>query len=112
MPDLPPDLPRLRTLETWLAYTLAEVREAIVRAEQREREQQYAAEHRPPPPDWLLEQGLNRDSPPVQVHVGGCWNAGKRSKGVARDDALRALAVGVRACTACRPDTELGYLDG
>ncbi|MFD5294798.1 DUF6233 domain-containing protein [Streptomyces mutabilis] len=112
MTDLPPDLPRLRTLETWLAYTLAEVREAIARAEQREREQQYAAEHRPPPPDWLLEQGLNKDSPPVQVHVGGCWNAGKRSRGVARDDALRALAAGVRACSACRPDSELGYLEG
>ncbi|MFD5002192.1 DUF6233 domain-containing protein [Streptomyces mutabilis] len=112
MTDLPPDLPRLRTLETWLAYALAEVREAIARAEQREREQQYAAEHRPPPPDWLLELGLNRDSPPVQVHVGGCWNAGKRSRGVARDDALRALAAGVRACSACRPDTELGFLDG
>ncbi|MDX3398419.1 DUF6233 domain-containing protein [Streptomyces sp. ME01-18h] len=112
MTDLPPDLPRLRTLETWLAYTLAEVREAIARAEQREREEQYGREHRPPPPDWLLEQGLNRDAPPVQVHVGGCWNAGKRSRGVVRDDALRALAAGVRACSACRPDTELGYLDG
>lgn len=109
--DLPPDLPRLRTLETWLADALDEVREAIARAEQREREAAYGLEHRPPPPDWLLEQGLNRDSPPVQVHVGGCWNAGKRSKGVGRDDALRALAAGVRACSACRPDTELGYLD-
>ncbi|WP_329469650.1 DUF6233 domain-containing protein [Streptomyces sp. NBC_01723] len=29
MTDLPPDLPRLRTLETWLAYTLDEVRAAI-----------------------------------------------------------------------------------
>lgn len=109
--DLPPDLPRLRTLETWLAYALDEVREAIARAEQREREAAYGREHRPPPPEWLLEQGLNRDAPPVQVHVGGCWNAGKRSKGVGRDDALRALAAGVRACSACRPDTELGYLD-
>jgi hypothetical protein len=109
--DLPPDLPRLRTLETWLAYTLNEVRQAIAAAEQREAERQRGIQARPAPPEWLLEQGLNRDSPPVQVHVGGCWNAGKRSRGVARDDALRALAAGVRACSACRPDSELGFLD-
>ncbi|MDT0616432.1 DUF6233 domain-containing protein [Streptomyces lancefieldiae] len=64
----------------------------------------------PPAPEWLLEQGLNRDAPPVQIHVGGCWNAGKRSRGISRYDALRALADGVRACGACRPDAELGYL--
>ncbi|MBZ6085892.1 hypothetical protein KVH15_33455 [Streptomyces olivaceus] len=112
MPDLPPDLPRLRTLRTFFAMLLAELDEAIARAEQRQREEQYGREHRPPPPEWLLEHGLSRDAPPVQVHAGGCWNAGKRSKGVSRDDALRALAGGVRACSACRPDTELGYLDG
>lgn len=111
MTSLPPDLQRLRTLETWLAYTLDEVRAAIAVAEQREREEQQGRERRPPPPEWLLEQGLNRDSPPVQVHVGGCWNAGKRSKGVTRDDAVRALAAGVRACSACRPDSALGFLE-
>ncbi|MGX1116377.1 hypothetical protein RKD37_001740 [Streptomyces ambofaciens] len=111
MTHLPPDLPRLRTLETWLALALDEVRQAIAQAEQREREAAYGREHRPPPPDWLLEQGLNRDAPPVQVHVGDCWNSGKRVKGIGRDEALRALADGVKACGACRPDTELGYLD-
>ncbi|MEV5524580.1 DUF6233 domain-containing protein [Streptomyces pseudogriseolus] len=65
----------------------------------------------PAPPEWLLEQGLNRDSAPVQVHVGGCWNAGKRVRGIGRDDALRALTDGVKACGACRPDSELGLLD-
>lgn len=110
--DLPPDLLRLRTLETWLTLALDDVRRAIAAAEQREAERQRGIEARPPAPDWLLEVGLNRDSPPVQVHVGGCWNSGKRSRGVSRDDALRALADGVRACSACRPDTELGYLEG
>jgi hypothetical protein len=43
--------------------------------------------------------------------VGGCWNAGSRSKGVERDQALRALAEGVDACPQCRPDTTLGILD-
>ncbi|MFE9774771.1 DUF6233 domain-containing protein [Streptomyces sp. NPDC005931] len=112
MTDLPPDLPRLRTLETWLALTLDQVRKAITAAERRERERQHGIAARPPAPDWLLELGLNRDSPPVQVHVGGCWNAGKRIKGVSRDDALRALSGGVKACGACRPDSELGFLDG
>ncbi len=112
MTDLPPDLPRLRTLETWLALTLDQVRAAIAAAEKREAERQTGIEHRPPPPDWLLEAGLNRDSPPVYVHAGGCWNAGKRSRGVDRDTALRALADGIPACTHCRPDTELGWLEG
>ncbi|MFE9312891.1 DUF6233 domain-containing protein [Streptomyces sp. NPDC088353] len=63
-------------------------------------------------PDWVLEGGLNRDSPPVAVHVGGCHMAGKRWKGVPRDVALRALSEGIEACVHCQPDAELGYLDG
>ncbi|WP_432101297.1 DUF6233 domain-containing protein [Streptomyces sp. WAC 04229] len=31
--------------------------------------------------------GLNRDSAPVQVHVGGCWNRGKRTRGISRAEA-------------------------
>jgi hypothetical protein len=110
--DLPPDLLRLRTLETWLQLTLDEVRRAIATAETREQERQRGVEARPPAPDWLIELGLNRDAPPVQVHVGHCWNAGKRHRGIRRDEALRALADGVKACGACRPDSELGFLDG
>jgi hypothetical protein len=109
--NLPPDLPRLRVLETWLALTLAQVRQAIADAERRENERQRGEQARPAPPDWLLETGLNRDSPPVQIHTGDCWNKGKRVRGITRDEALRALADGVRACTACRPDTELGFLE-
>lgn len=112
MQHLPPDLPRLRTIETWLALQLAAVREAITAAERRETERQQGIAHRPPAPDWLLELGLNRGSPAVYVHAGGCWNAGKRSRGVPRDVALRALADGVAPCPHCRPDTELGWLEG
>ncbi len=110
--DLPGDLPRLRTLETWLALQLTAVQAAITAAEKREEERRRGEEVRPPQPDWLLEQGLNRDAAPVYVHAGGCWNAAKRSRGVPRDVALRALADGVPACGHCRPDVELGYLDG
>jgi hypothetical protein len=110
--DLPPDLPRLRTLETWLVYTLDRVRQQITDAERREQERQRGIDARPPAPDWLLEHGLTRDAPPVYVHVGGCHMAGKRSKGVPRDQALRALTEGIDPCPHCRPDTELGFLDG
>ncbi|NYV74217.1 DUF6233 domain-containing protein [Streptomyces sp. UH6] len=110
MTDLPPDLPRLRTLETWLELSLAEVRQAIAWAERREQEQQRGREERPPPADWLLESGIG-DGPAVYVHVGGCHMAGKRCRGVPRDVALRALAE-VEACPHCRPDAELGYLEG
>jgi hypothetical protein len=110
--DLPPDLPRLRTLETWLVLTLDEVRRAIAAAETREAERQRGIEARPPAPDWLIELGLNRDAPPVHLHVGDCWNSGKRTRGIRRGEALRALADGVKACGACRPDSELGLLEG
>jgi hypothetical protein len=109
--DLPPDLPRLRTLETWLACTLRRVRQQIADAERRETERQRGARARPPAPDWLLEHGLTQQAPPVYVHAGGCHMAGKRSRGVARDQALRALSDGIDPCPHCRPDTELGFLD-
>ena len=111
MQDLPPDLPRLRTLETWLNHTLDRVRQQIAAVEQREAERQRGIAARPPAPDWLIEQSLNGRQA-VYVHVGGCHMAGKRSRGVERDQALRALAEGVDACTHCRPDSELGYLEG
>ncbi|MFJ6564696.1 DUF6233 domain-containing protein [Streptomyces sp. NPDC091412] len=112
MNDLPPDLPRLRILETWLVLTLDRVRQQIATAERREQERQRGEQARPATPDWILEGGLNRDSPPVAVHVGGCPMAGKRWTGGPRDVALRALSEGIEACGHCRPDAELGYLDG
>ncbi|GAA4339715.1 DUF6233 domain-containing protein [Streptomyces venetus] len=83
----------------------------IADEERREAERCQGEERRPPPPDWLLELGLNRNAPPVQVHARNCWNSGKRARGIGRGEALRALADGVRACSACRPDSELGFLD-
>lgn len=108
MTDLPPDLPRLQVLETWLVLTLGRVRDQIAAAEQREAERQRGIKARPPEPDWLIDRGLNRDARPVYVHVGGCHMAGKRSVGVTRTEALRALMDRVDPCPHCRPDTELG----
>ncbi|MER7733654.1 DUF6233 domain-containing protein [Streptomyces erythrochromogenes] len=109
MSDLPPDLPRLRTLETWLALSLDRVRQQIAAAEQ----QAVADVHREPPPapDWLVEYGIGVGRTPVRVHVGGCWDTRSRCKPADRDLARRALADGVEACTHCRPDTALGVLD-
>ncbi|MFK4100867.1 DUF6233 domain-containing protein [Streptomyces sp. NPDC019531] len=72
-------------------------------------ERQRGLAARPPAPDWLIERGRSQRNA-VYVHVGGCWNAGSRSKGVERDQVLRALAEGVDACPQCRPDTVLGSL--
>ncbi|MFE2737138.1 DUF6233 domain-containing protein [Streptomyces sp. NPDC059349] len=50
-----------------------------------------------------------RDS--VYVHVGGCYMAGERSRGVDRDQAARAVTEGVAPCPHRRLETELGLLD-
>lgn len=105
-------LAQLRFLERVQERDLARTRRWIADEERREAERRQGETARPPEPDWLLEQGLSKHSLPVYVHAGGCWNAGKRSDGVSREGAVRALAEGVTACPHCRPDTELGYMDG
>ncbi|MFJ9760458.1 DUF6233 domain-containing protein [Streptomyces sp. NPDC101149] len=67
---------------------------------------------RPPSPEWLVEQGLNKTNL-VAVHVGSCWTVKKSSRcvGVSRDQAFDALHRQVSARTHCRPDTELGFLE-
>ncbi|MEV5592254.1 DUF6233 domain-containing protein [Streptomyces sp. NPDC052496] len=108
MTELPPDLTRLRTLETWLGIQLADVRARIQQVEQQER-------HRPEPirpaqPDWLLETARlsGRRGDPLYVHDGAC-RAGK-GKAITREEAMQALVQGVEPCPYCRPDTELGIL--
>ncbi|MFF4645005.1 DUF6233 domain-containing protein [Streptomyces sp. NPDC001389] len=110
MSDLPPDLPRLRTLETWLALTLDRVRQQIA-VEETVAAERSARQAPPPPPDWLLEHGIGAGRQPVRVHVGDCWDTRTRCKPATADVARRALAEGVEACTHCRPDTALGVLD-
>lgn len=111
MNDVPPRLAQLRFLERVQLSDLERTRRWIADEERREQERQRGLAARPPAPDWLIEQSLSRHVPPVYVHVGGCHMAGKRSKGVSRDTALRALTEGIDACPHCRPDSELGVLD-
>ncbi|MFE9868242.1 DUF6233 domain-containing protein [Streptomyces sp. NPDC005506] len=82
--------------------------EAIAAAEQRERERQQGEERRPPTPDWIIELSIGVGARPIEVHVDGCYAAGKRHRPITREQALAALADGIRACIDCRPDTELG----
>ncbi|MCB8908354.1 MULTISPECIES: DUF6233 domain-containing protein [unclassified Streptomyces] len=87
MSDLPPDLPRLRTLEHWLVVSLERVRH------------------------WITERAGGR---PVadSVHIGDCRLAAPHRKPLSREEARRALTDGgIRACEICRPDSELGILD-
>ncbi|MFD4946687.1 DUF6233 domain-containing protein [Streptomyces sp. NPDC058239] len=77
--------------------------EAIAAVEQREAEQQQGEERRQPTPDWVIELGIGLGARPIEVHAGQCY-------AISREQALAALARGIRACAHCRPDTELGVL--
>jgi hypothetical protein len=108
--DLESRLALLRFLERVQRRDLARTQRWIAEEERREAERQRGLTSRPPAPEWLLEWGLSgRDA--VYVHVGDCWNAGSRSKGIERDAARRALADGVKPCPQCRPDSALGFFD-
>ena len=108
---VPSRLALLRFLERVQERDLARTRRWIADEERREAERQRGVQARPPAPKWLLDMGLNPQAPPLYVHVGDCWNAGKRSRAISRDQARRALANGVKACPQCQPDTALGMLD-
>ncbi|MEU9737400.1 DUF6233 domain-containing protein [Streptomyces sp. NPDC048002] len=65
---------------------------------------------RPTPPDWIVEPGIGSSQSPIEVAAGECHIAEKRQEAVSRAEALRLLATGLRACTHCQPNTELGIL--
>ncbi|WP_405636987.1 DUF6233 domain-containing protein [Streptomyces sp. NBC_00117] len=105
-----PRLGMLRFARRIAVQQVEQIDRWIATEERRETERRHGEQARPPAPDWLIEMGLGgRD--PVYVHGEGCHTAGKRSRGVDRNQALRGLTEGVAACPLCRPDTELGVLD-
>ncbi|MER7108832.1 DUF6233 domain-containing protein [Streptomyces sp. NPDC000229] len=109
-PPYPPDDDRLADIETYLTVQLMYVRQARA-AEARRREiQQRTAP--PPPPPYRIQRGLDASRTPVAVHVGTCALAGKGAAGASEQMARRALADSVEACAVCRPDTELGMIEG
>ncbi|MFE3996529.1 DUF6233 domain-containing protein [Streptomyces goshikiensis] len=110
MSVLPPDLPRLRTLVTYLRGELGRAEQALAAAEEREAattRQQPARE----PPAWLVERGIGAGRLPARLHTGDCWDTSKRCVPAAAEQLRRLLAEGVPACIHCRPDTTLGMLD-
>ncbi|WP_309029090.1 DUF6233 domain-containing protein [Streptomyces alfalfae] len=101
----------LRFLERVQLGDLERTRTWIADEERRQAEQRRGEQSRPPAPDWTIEQGLDGRAA-VYVHAGGCHMAGKRSRGVPREQAWRALTVDrIEACPHCRPDTALGVLE-
>ncbi|MFG2351833.1 DUF6233 domain-containing protein [Streptomyces phaeochromogenes] len=109
--DLPPDLGRLFALRTWHAMWLQRIDDKIAALQRREAERERGQRARPAEPEWIVELGIGNGRPPIEVHVGGCYAAGKRRRPVGRDEARRLLASGVRACSHCQPDTALDILD-
>lgn len=108
MSDLPPDLPRLRTLETYLALQLATIRQEIRRLEDQARITAPAVP--PEPPAWLAEYDIGAQRRLLQIHTGDCAMAGHRVKPVDEAAARRGV-LEAGACQFCRPDTALGVLE-
>jgi hypothetical protein len=109
--DLPPDLERLHTLRVWHAMWLERIDAKIAAVQRRQAEAEHGRLTRPRPPDWVVQLGIGTGRPPVQVHAGDCFMAGKRLRPVERDEARRLLAAGLPACSHCQPDTALNILD-
>ncbi|WP_432003656.1 DUF6233 domain-containing protein [Streptomyces sioyaensis] len=104
-PPLPPDLPRLHAIATYLQLELEHVRRRIAEVEQWEATRRASA--RPAvPPEWTLQMDIGADPRPVAVHH-QCTMRGARVRPITRRDAIEALAVGVQPCAMCRPDREL-----
>lgn len=97
-------------MEQQLTIWVGHVRAAIAAAEQADRERLQGEKRRPPTPDWVLELGIDQGAPPIEVHAGHCYAIGTRRRVIDRDQALALLDAGTRACTHCRPDTDLGVL--
>ncbi|MGV9246912.1 DUF6233 domain-containing protein [Streptomyces sp. NPDC003710] len=117
MNDTPPSRLELlrfarRVVVQQATAALAQLDRWITEEQRREAEHRRAQEMRRPPPEWLIERGLNKDNL-VAVHVGDCWTVRKSSRciGVSRVQALDALRRQVPACPHCRADSALGFME-
>lgn len=109
--DLPPDLDRLHTLRVWHALWIRRIDAKIETLQRRQAEEEHGRRARPTPPEWIVELGIGTGRPPVQIHAGNCYAAGKRRRPVDRNEARRLLAAGLEACTHCQPDAQLHIID-
>ncbi|MEV6477857.1 DUF6233 domain-containing protein [Streptomyces sp. NPDC051657] len=118
MADLPPDLERLRTLETWLDLSLKRVREQIATVERSAQPQRapqppaavrLAGPRRAPTPDVGIS-AVGIGAPVAEIHRGDCFAGGGTLRPVSAERARAGLANGVRSCRVCRPDNVLSRL--
>ncbi|MFJ7968061.1 DUF6233 domain-containing protein [Streptomyces sp. NPDC096324] len=109
-------LQHLRSVRAWLLWQLRRTDDTIAELERQEVAAQRVARTSPPPPrGWKLAMrragGDGTGATPDAVHTGDCGMAGKNTRPLAREQALRAITEdGVTACPYCRPDTDLGVL--
>jgi len=106
-------LDRLRSVREWLVWQLRRTDDTIAELERQEVVAVRAARTLPAPaPGWKLAMGRAGGQPtPDSVHTSDCGMAGRNTKPLGREQALRTIAEdGVTACPYCRPDTGLGVL--
>ena len=104
MSDLPPDLPRLQAIATWLELTLTRVREAIATAE--EHQTQEASR-----PRWWIQWDRRRTGvPPAgELHQEGCWRPGAPHLHAEEVRRLVAEHAGrIRTCPVCQAQVPSG----
>jgi hypothetical protein len=110
----PPDLARLRVIETWCALLLDAVRGQIADLERRDRLAGDAAAGPVPVPEveWLIQYGIGSRRTAMLVHTGDCRLTSGRTRPATREQAREALRQpGVEACGICAADRELGLED-
>ncbi|MGW7610490.1 DUF6233 domain-containing protein [Streptomyces sp. NPDC054766] len=71
-------------MRVYHAMWLQRIDAKIAALQDREAEQERGRRNRPEEPDWVVELGIGNGRPPIEVHVGGCYAAGKR-RPAARD---------------------------
>ncbi|MEU3959418.1 DUF6233 domain-containing protein [Streptomyces buecherae] len=83
---------------------LAQIDGWIEAEERREGERRQAEARRPPPPEWLVEQGPNRGGV-IALHTGDCWTVsdnGRRFRPATRQHAIEAVQRQVVPCPRSR----------
>ncbi|WP_093714180.1 DUF6233 domain-containing protein [Actinacidiphila alni] len=112
MSELPPDLPRLRVIETHLRLQLAEVQQAIATAERKAQREAGRPLPRIQPPagmEWWRLEPIQGDRMPI-LHRHGCPGSTEQmsplNRGAARDS-LANPAYPATPCPRCRPDLAL-----
>jgi hypothetical protein len=65
------------------------------------------------PTGFVIDRHRTPDGPePASVHLGDCNLTSSIARPVSAERARAAIADGLEACAICRPDTELGILEG